>query len=185
MSLGLLSLFSCTSSQDLPWVSTHACQWLFFLHLLFDVRHFVHDQVRFPSVCMRAKGVKVVQSPEPISRCTVPLGQLATLRHVAQHTDSQPYTACLDWNATTFEAMVRSRVTALPAALGQRAILSMFAGRSVLSIRGAVQGCRFRVATSHLESPCGHNQMFSKERVLQCSEASLLCLHCTAAPESA
>ena len=61
----------------------------------------------------------------------------------------------------------------------------MLAGRSVLSIKGAIQGCSFRVATSHLESPLGHNQTFSKERVLQCSEASLLCLLCTAAPEPA
>ena len=61
----------------------------------------------------------------------------------------------------------------------------MLAGRSVLSIKGAVQGCNLRVATSHLESPCGYNKMFSKERVLQCSEASLLCLACTAVPEPA
>ncbi|KAL3149297.1 hypothetical protein ABBQ32_002110 [Trebouxia sp. C0010 RCD-2024] len=53
-------------------------------------------------------------------------------------------------------------------------------GRSVLSIQGTVHGCSFRVATSHLESPCGHNQMFSKERVLQCNEASRLCLYCHA-----
>ena len=59
----------------------------------------------------------------------------------------------------------------------------MLAGRSVLSIRGVLQGCSFRVATSHLESPCGYNQMFSKERVLQCSEASVLpALHYTAVP---
>lgn len=57
----------------------------------------------------------------------------------------------------------------------------MLAGRSVLSIRGVLHGCSFRVATSHLESPCGHNQMFTKERVLQCSEASVLpALHCIA-----
>lgn len=43
-------------------------------------------------------------------------------------------------------------------------------GRSILSIGGAVQGHKFRLATSHLESPCGHNQMFSKERVAQCKE---------------
>lgn len=76
-------------------------------------------------------------------------------------------------------------MTGLPAALGQRACLLMLAGRSVLSIRGAVQGCSFTVATSHLESPCGPKQMFSKERVLQCSEASLLYLYCTAVPEPA
>ncbi len=43
-------------------------------------------------------------------------------------------------------------------------------GRGVLSVAGAVQGIKLRIATSHLESPCGHNQMFSKERVAQCEE---------------
>ena len=51
------------------------------------------------------------------------------------------------------------------------------AGRSILSIGGAVQGHKFRLATSHLESPCGHNQMFSKERVAQCKEACSLSQH--------
>lgn len=54
-----------------------------------------------------------------------------------------------------------------------RSIQSKFClpvGRGVLSVAGTVQGIKLRIATSHLESPCGHNQMFSKERVAQCKE---------------
>ena len=53
----------------------------------------------------------------------------------------------------------------------------VLAGRSILSIGGAVQGHKFRLATSHLESPCSHNQMFSKERVAQCKEVCCLSQH--------
>ena len=56
------------------------------------------------------------------------------------------------------------------------------AGRSVLCIAGTVQGHKVAVATSHLESPCGSNQMYSKERKAQlrhvspCSCVKLECL---------
>ena len=31
-----------------------------------------------------------------------------------------------------------------------------------------------RVATSHLESPCGWNQLYSKQRVAQCKQVQAL-----------
>lgn len=48
----------------------------------------------------------------------------------------------------------------------------LLAGRSVLAIAGTVQGHRVLVATSHLESPCGSNQMYSKERKAQFRDVS-------------
>ena len=46
------------------------------------------------------------------------------------------------------------------------------AGRTVLCIAGTVQGHKIAVATSHLESPCGSNQMYSKERKAQLRHVS-------------
>lgn len=82
-------------------------------------------------------------------------------RYAASRPAAQPY----------FTALLYRKDTFTPAGSFQSHDFSNSAmGRGVLSIAGAVQGIKFRIATSHLESPCGHNQLFSKERVAQCKE---------------
>ncbi|KAK9835980.1 hypothetical protein WJX81_003455 [Elliptochloris bilobata] len=44
-------------------------------------------------------------------------------------------------------------------------------GRGLQEVGGEVCGRGVRVATTHLESPCGWNQLYSKPRVAQCKEA--------------
>ncbi len=45
------------------------------------------------------------------------------------------------------------------------------AGRGLHDVAGALGGRRLRVATAHLESPCGWNQLYSEPRVAQCEQA--------------
>ncbi|KAL0023025.1 hypothetical protein WJX79_000732 [Trebouxia sp. C0005] len=82
-------------------------------------------------------------------------------RYAASQPAAQPY----------FTALLYRKDTFTPAGSFQSHDFSNSAmGRGVLSVAGAVQGIKVRIATSHLESPCGHNKMFSKERVAQCKE---------------
>ncbi len=62
------------------------------------------------------------------------------------------------------------------------------AGRGLHDVAGALGGRRLRVATAHLESPCGWNQLYSEPRVAQCKQAPappppppLLAGHCSSA----
>jgi len=48
------------------------------------------------------------------------------------------------------------------------------AGRGLHDVAGALGGRRLRVATAHLESPCGWNQLYSEPRVAQCKQAPAL-----------